>query len=309
MRNRFLAAWVVGVLMLGLAGCAAEPSSTLPTATPAPTDVIPTTTATFLPPPTVTPFPTATPRGEQVIVVAPAEVTGGAQAAPEVSASPPTAALTEPSPTQAAPALTLSPAPPTAAPTSALVSLPDGVSLGDKVFTADFFQGWPSENFPTVKMGIVNGQYVLEVGPQDAGIRTTGVVKQKNLFEQIEVTPAACPDKGGYGIRFRLKDNSNYYRFSVFCGNTYSSAAVINGSVTELSSGKLPEGLDAASAAVHKIGVAAFNQTFTLYFDGQVVVSAGDSQLDEGDVGLYAFSQGAQATTVAFDNWQVWSLR
>ncbi len=203
------------------------------------------------------------------------------------------------------------PPPPTStpAPTAPPFKLPDGVNLGDKLFSADFFQGWPTENFPTVKMGIKDGKYVLEIGPQDAGIRSSGVVKQKNLFQQIEVTPNSCPTKTGFGLRFRMQDNSNYYRFSIFCDNTFISSAVVSGGVTELVSGKLPGGLDVTVSDLHTIGVAAFNDGFTFYLDDQIVGTANDNRLDQGDVAFYAFSQATSVIQVAFDNWQVWSLR
>jgi len=286
--------------IITLAGCEAQPTHTLPTATPAPTGVVPTTTATFLPPPTVTSYPTATPRGAGPVIAPPSD---GATVSPDSSVVASAAPTTLPA--------SATPIPPssTPVPPAAPVKLPDGAILGDRIFVADFFQGWPDANFPTVKMTLKDGQYDFEIGPQDAGIRNTGVVQAHNLYHQIEVTPANCPDGAGIGLRFRQKDASNYYRFSVFCDNTYKSAVVIGGSVTELTAGPLPAGLDASTNQTHQIGVAAFNTGFTFYFDGKSVGNASDASLDQGDVAFYAFSQSAKVIELAFDNWQVWALR
>jgi len=289
------------LMLISTAGCEDQFTGGLPTATPAPVDAIPTSTATFLPPPTVTPFPTATPRGNGPVIAPPAVDAGASPAAP-LATSPSAAPPLEPS---------LNPLPPTATPvpTSALVNLPGGVNLGERVFYADFFQGWPTENFPTVKMVLKDGQYDFQIGPQDAGIRSTGIVQGGNVYQQIEFTPDNCPDGSGFGLRVRQKDSGSYDRFSVFCDNTYKSAVVINGSVNELASGSLPADTKAGTPTTHVIGIAAYNSTFTYYFDGEVVGTASDTQLAQGDVAFYAFSQGAGVLQVAFDNWQVWTLR
>ena len=299
MRNR-LALAIMGVATAGLIGCAGQSGGDLPTATPPPIMPTETMTATFLPPPTVTAFPTATQRGDSGIAPPPVD---GSTATPQpgaaITATPsgPTAI-----PTTAAPTATLTQPPPP-------IPIPDGTILGERVFTADFFQGWPPADFPTVKMGIVDGQYVITAGPSDAGVRNSGTVNQKDLVQQIELTLSSCPAQTGFGMRFRQKDSGSYYRISVFCDNTYAAGTVLSGSVTIIGSGSLPSGVDASTAGKHTLGVAAFNQGLTFYFDGKLVGTASEASLDQGDVAFYAFSQGPQVISVAFDNWQVWSLR
>lgn len=293
---------LLAIAMLALSvSCEDQSAGGLPTATPAPTDAAPTATATFLPPATVTPYPTATPRGGGPDVGLPPPDSGTGPAASPASAAT--------SPETAIPSVTSLPPSATAVPTSSLVDLPSGINLGDRIFSADFFQGWPSENFPTVKIALKDGQYAFEIGPQDAGVISSSVVQAGNVFHQIEFTPKNCPDGAGFGLRIRQKDSGNYYRFSVFCDNTFKAAVVINGTVTELTSGPLPSGSQPGASTTHIIGVAAFNTGFTYYFDQQVIGTASDTQVAQGDVAFYAFSQESSVLQVAFDNWQVWTLR
>ena len=300
MRNRPAVVGLGAVTAL-LIGCGGHSAGDLPTATPPPIIPTETVTATFLPPPTVTSFPTATQRGDTGVVppLADASQTTLQPGAPMITstASGPTAV-----PTTAVSTATLTQPPPP-------IPIPDGTTLGDRIFTADFFQGWPPADFPGVKMGIVDGQYVITAGPSDAGVRNSGAVNQKNLVQQIELTFSTCPEQTGFGLRFRQKDSGSYYRFSVFCDNTYAAGIVLNGSVTIIGSGSLPSDVDALASGKHALGVAAFNQGFTFYFDGKLVGTASEATLDQGDVAFYAFSQGTHVISVAFDNWQVWSLR
>ncbi len=316
-----LSAWAMGIIMtvILLSACTAQPGPVLPTATFAPTDVVPSVTATYLPPPTVTFFPSATPRSGDVLIVTPSDQSGslipGTPSVPVSSGAPLDTATTVDTATPAdtpTPSSTPTPAPtdtPSPTPTPLVQNLPGGATIGDKIYTASFDQGWPSVADPSAHMGIVNGQYAWQIGPFDARFITTTLVNQNNLYEEIQATPAKCPDKAGYGLIARYKDASDYYVFSLFCDNTYTVVAKVGGSVFGLSNGKLPDGIDDTTNQPHRVGIAAFKDSFSLYFDGQVIGSFSDNQLAQGDVALYAFSQGTSPVQVSFDNWQVWSLR
>ncbi|MBN1431033.1 MAG: hypothetical protein JXB07_21875 [Anaerolineae bacterium] len=288
MRQRVLFTLLGGCLAVMLLGCSHKPAEILPTTTPAPTQIIPTNTATLLPPPTVTPFPTATPRGEEPLQDDNADVAGGASDNPDEPSVP---SATDVPPTSAAPS-----------------DIPEGVGVAELVFSADFYQGWPSTSDGTAKIGIAGGQYLFEIGPFDARLVTTTAVNRRDMYIQAEVTPQKCPVKAGYGLIFRYADTGNYYLFTIFCDKTFAAGGRDGGSVFGTNN-PLPDGLDPADPSVHYIGVLAQGDDFTIYLDRQPIGNFHDNRRQQGDVGIYAISQSDKAIQVAFDNLKVWALR
>ncbi|MBN1313586.1 MAG: hypothetical protein JXB30_19430 [Anaerolineae bacterium] len=278
-----------------LLGCNSAPSEVLPTTTPAPTQVILTATTTPLPPPTVTPFPTATPRGEiqplDNTTVSEDETSETLSDNPGEPAPNPTEVPHEATPTTVAPS-----------------GVPDGVNVAETIFSADFYQGWPSTNEGTAKMSIVNGQYLFSIGPFDARLVTTTAVDRRDMYAQVEVTPKQCPAKTGYGLIFRYTDTGNYYLLTIFCDKTFTVGGRDSGSVFG-NNNALPEGLDSADPSAHYIGVLAQGDNYTFYFDKQPIGDLHDNRQQQGDVGIYAVSEANQAIQVAFDNLKVWALR
>src|SRR5574341_50372 len=237
-----------GLLIL-LTGCAAPPTPILPTTTPAPTVAEPTATATFLPPPTVTLFPTATARDESATIPVITATPGSPEPTSLTPATTATAGATSP---QSSPAPQASPTParsptPTLSPTPIVSGLPDGVTLVDMIYAADFSQGWPTINEPAASLEIVNGQYVFEVGPFNAYFLTTTAVNRRDMYAQVEVTPEECPQHGGYGMIYRYQDAANYYLFTIFCDHTYTVIAKVAGSIVGVTNGALPAGADRKS--------------------------------------------------------------
>jgi len=201
------------------------------------------------------------------------------------------------------------PEPPEATPTLAPpAGVPGGVDVAEIVYSADFYQGWPSTNDGTAKMSIVNGQYLFAIGPFDARLVTTTAVNRRDMYAQVEVTPKQCPAKTGYGLIFRYTDTGNYYLLTIFCDKTFTIGGRDSGSVFGNNQG-LPDGLDSAEQAVHYVGVLARGDDYTLYFDQQPIGDFRDNRRQQGDVGVYAVSEANQAIQVAFDNLKVWALR
>jgi hypothetical protein len=289
-----------------MVGCRSAAAPVVPTATPVPAQAIPTSTATFLPPPTVTLYPTATARDGEVVVPQPSVPIS----ATEAPGAPPAPVQSPVNTDIPAPTATSTPIPaPTASPTVSFVNLPAGVSLGGEVYLSDFSAGWPSVNDPTAKIAIKDGQYHFEIGPFDGRFFNTTAVKQGNLYAQVEVTPETCPDKTGYGLMFHFNDANNYYLVTIFCDSSYTAVAKVGGSVIGLSNGKLPGGLDAGQNSVHHLGVLAHGNDYMLSFEGQTISTFTDAQFPQGDVAIYAVSQGSQVLKATFDNLKVWSVQ
>lgn len=309
-----------------LVACAPpEAGPMLPTATPFPTPLTPSPTATQTPLPTVTPYPTATLpptatlSAEAQATLDAAAATAGVQ--PAASLQPgATTGTTQPTvssgPTQTpAPSSTPAPTlPPPPSPTPAIgIPVPSGVSIGEPFYVTDFSAGWPTINDATAKIEIVRGQYVFELGPFDGRLLTTTLVNQADYYVALDAYPDAerCPARAGYGIVFRYVDNSNYYVFTVYCDNTFAVAARIGGRLIGVGVAEqtLPSGLDAKSAGPHELAVIARGTEYWVFMDGVQLANLRDNGNPAGDVAPYAVSNSEQRIRVAFDNLEVRPVR
>lgn len=280
--------WIgVCVISVMVAGCGGASGTVLPTATPAPTQVIPSATATVTPPPTVTPFPTLTPRG----------VSEATAVSTDASAGTPVEGATL-VPTQAV------------QPTSASGGGPEGIHRGAVLFTAGFEQGWPTIDEATAKVSIISGKYDFKLGPYDSTFISTTAVAAENLYAEVDVAVSACPASGGYGLLFRQSTGGNYYALVINCSGRYSLLVRLGGTLAQqpVASGTLPAGIDATTGS-HVVGVATQGDNISLYLDGQLIGQATDTRLDSGDVALYAFTESDSLIQVAFDNLEVWAVQ
>ncbi len=289
--SRSLLVAFAGLLLAGaFAGCAPAPlpAAILPTATLAPTQVRPTPTATFLPPPTVTPFPTATPGSGIMIVQPPPQIANDAGGvAGEGSAD---------SATQSG----VGPGGPAA-----------DVPRADLVFITGFEQGWPIIEEPNARIYVSGGEYMFEIGPNALRYLTTTVVNATDMYAQVQAAPQDCPVGAGYGLFFRLADASNYYALTFFCDNRVMVFARSGGSLLDepLVDSALPGSLNAAERVPHVLGILAQGNNFTVYFDGQAVATFTSDLHERGDVAIYAVSPPNGVLRVAFDNLEVWTVR
>ncbi len=279
---KLLTCWLVLILV---SACNRPTVALLPTATPLPTQIVPSVTPTPLPPPTVTPFPTVTPRG----VAGQIETPG---------ATPPESGVTATAMPATAEVATSTPSGP-----------PIGAALGAVLFQADFSQGWLVIDEQTARVRLSGGQYIFEVGPYDGRYITTTAIDEADYYAEVEVYPEQCGEGGGYGLLFRYLDGANYYQITIYCNNRHSLIGRVNGSLlpSALSHGSLPDNLTADAS--HSIGVMTKGTSLMVFLDGQLLASADDEHLEQGDIALYVVSQSTGVTRVAFDNLEVWAVR
>jgi hypothetical protein len=197
-----------------------------------------------------------------------------------------------------------------AAETASSDTTPANLSLGPQIFSADFAQGWPSINDETAKISLNGGAYSFSIGPFDSRFMSTSVVDQGDYYIEVDVNVPECSEGTGYGLLMRQQDANNYYAYIIFCNNTYSLLARVNGSIPggPLAVGPLPEGVSDTTGS-HTLGAMARGQNITVFFDGEVVTDIDDDRHQQGDIALYALSQGTSVIQVDFDNLEVWALQ
>ncbi len=106
---------------------------------------------------------------------------------------------------------------------------------------------------------------------------------------------------GEYGVRFRLKDEKNFYSFTVRNDSWYAISKAVDGDVEILS-----EGVNQAinrQGGVNSIQIEANGEHIRYFVNGTYVADMTDGAYPDGDVMLMAQSPGgANAFQVGFDN-------
>lgn len=268
-------------LIIVLSGCAAPSGTILPTSTPAPAPETPTLIPTFTPPPTVTPFPTGSVATQDSAVLMPGEAS---------------ATLSGVDSTPVPPGIAL----------PAITAIPD---RGPVLFSSDFSIGWPGIDTETSSVGIVNGQYLFEVGPFDGTYITTTSITSGQYYAEVVVYPEQCPAKAGYGLLFNYKDASNYYVVTIYCDDRFTIAGRKDGTIFDvgIAGAAIPGGMTSGSGS-HTLGVVSDNGDFVLMFDNIILATFKDGRQPSGDVAVYVTSQGSDVIRVAFDDLSVFSL-
>jgi hypothetical protein len=172
------------------------------------------------------------------------------------------------------------------------------------IYSADFYQGWPTIEDVDASLRPEAGQYIFEIRRSALRYISTTRGDQSNYYAQVEITPQTCPIGGGYGLLFHYQDANNYYALTIFCSGTVT---VYSRSEGQLSSAPLletsvPAGLDPASSQMRTIGVISDDSSFTILVDNLTLGAFSSELLTSGDIALYAASQGGSPLVVAFDN-------
>ncbi len=286
---------------LALAACSARATQTPVNTQPAPTGLGQAATPTpiglgqaELGQAVTGPAPTATAAAPTATAAAPTPTpTKLGQA--ELGQAETVVALTEPAPTEAAPAT------------------PDpNEGLGDVVYAdpLDGSSGWNwGYSDEAVTFGIENGQlkgtmltsaewWRFSLGPDD--------LNAGNQQVRVTARPVACDGDDAYGLIFRGGEREaggyDLYVFKLRCDGAARFEAVLNGQTTVL--------VDWTNAPAIQIGAGAENTLvawmnggeFRFYVNEQYLFSAQDDTLAAGYYGFYLLDQRAGGLTVTFDD-------
>jgi len=181
--------------------------------------------------------------------------------------------------------------------------LPAGVLLQEDFETNS--GNWILESDMDAEATITGGQLQLVINSANlvAWAELSGR-KYDDFVLEVDASQLAGPDDNSYGVIFRMKEQTEFYRFDVSGDGYYEFSRRNNDEINPWTS--ITEWL--ASDAIHKgastnqIKIVAQGSHFTFYVNGQQVAESDDDNYRSGTIGLDAGSFSEAGVQVAFDN-------
>ena len=110
---------------------------------------------------------------------------------------------------------------------------------------------------------------------------------------QANIKPLTLPSGGSFGLNFRYQDPNNYYTACFNANNTIDIRRKINTAVTVLTS----KAYTITPGTTYTVKVVANGDSFELWINGEMQLSASDSTFASGKIGLQT-----NTATAEFDN-------
>ena len=207
------------------------------------------------------------------------------------------------------PTLTPTPVPPTATPTKTSTPKPTPTptftpvpqpTLPPGVLYEDTFNksgsGWDQADYGDVVMNYRDGEYFIRVKKNDwLGWSKAGLVLADFAAEtKGHLVKGAT---GGYGLLFRVQNDSNYYIFAVNPPNRYGLFKIKQNEWIDLGSATS----NAIKTDQNTLRVEAFGEQISVFINGQWVHTVQDDAFGAGDVALVASNNNDDVVEAAFD--------
>jgi hypothetical protein len=174
---------------------------------------------------------------------------------------------------------------------------------------SDTSSGWDSytSDDGTVVTDYANEAYRIFVNkPKYFTWANPGQSFDGDVIITVDVTKTGGPEDNEFGLICRYKDKNNFYIFKTSSDGYAQIGKYSDGNFIGLSGDQLDQvsGLNSGTTTNHLRADCAGN-TLTLYANNNKLLTATDSELASGDVGLYAGAFDTAGTDVLFDNFLV----
>lgn len=182
--------------------------------------------------------------------------------------------------------------------------LPSGVYYQDD-FSADNGT-WLLESDLDATASITNGRLTLSI--DSPNLIAWAELKEQTFDDfvlEIDASQVGGPDNNSYGIIFRMKDPSSYYRFDISGDGYY---ALTRRDPTDGGSWVWMTGDWLVSEAINRgpssnhIKIVAQGDQFEFWINGEMITTIQDGAYRTGSIGLEAGSFHESGVQVAFDN-------
>jgi serine/threonine-protein kinase len=169
--------------------------------------------------------------------------------------------------------------------------------------------GWGTGDDEVSSVDYENGQFVIRM--KQGGWRSWGNASGTFSNVRIEVTASKTgAEDASFGIICNYEDEDNYYYAGIGSDGYYGIFRKLDGESVALSDTTNNQWIESdqitQGKASYRVALECADETLTLYADGVEIVSVFDSELTEGEVGLFAntFEEGGPAD-VFFDDFIV----
>jgi hypothetical protein len=121
-----------------------------------------------------------------------------------------------------------------------------------------------------------------------------------DFYAEITASPTLCREGDEYGMLFRVKSSSDFYRFSLTCDGRVRVDRVVGGAASSpqpwVFSGVVPPGAPSTS----RLAVWAKGKEIRFFVNEYYQFTIDDPMLPSGSLGMFARSAGEMAMTVSF---------
>ena len=190
--------------------------------------------------------------------------------------------------------------------TSPREEMPEGILYQDDFATND--ENWLLETDLAASSSFVDGRLQLDIASPNL-IAWAELIDRKfdDFVLEVDATQLAGPDDNSYGVIFRMKNLSAYYRFDI-SGDGYYALSRRDEDGGDGGHWTWITGDWLASPAIHqgtstnKIKIVAEGSHFSFYVNNQLVAEADDSEYRSGLIGLNAGAFDQAGVSIGFDN-------
>lgn len=160
---------------------------------------------------------------------------------------------------------------------------------------------WVVESDATAQVEIAEGVLRVHVAVPGQLAWAAAGKDLSDVHLAVEATQVAGPDDNEYGILLRLKDASNFYRFSISGDGYYAISKFEDGVPEDIVNWTPSEAIQQGQAS-NLIEVIAVGDQFTFRVNGQELAQVEDDTFSRGDVGLYAGTFYEGGVEILFDS-------
>jgi hypothetical protein len=179
------------------------------------------------------------------------------------------------------------------------------------VLYQDFFSnsesGWGELSQAAGSAGYINDAYHIKIDKKNINLWAHPGRNFTDVHEEISVMPIAGPQANRMGLICRLKDEKNYYFFTISADGYFGIGKMKDG-IASLLTGKdmQPDDSILPGNQINLIRADCIGNILTLYVNNTQVATVKDSDFSAGDIGLLAGSFDEVGPDVYFDNFIVY---
>jgi hypothetical protein len=182
------------------------------------------------------------------------------------------------------------------------------IMLSENFFKDDFEhgKGWAETEQSTFSMTYTGNGYLISVKmiTGDSPVFSIRSFNYADLVIQVEIIRDDGPSDNYFGVVCRFVDGQNYYRFVVGRDGYYNIGKKVDGTFTDLSSGKNPDAYKQGDAT-NVIRGECVEDTLALYLNGTKLTEVQDKSITAGKVGLVVGTLSDKGADIEFDNFEL----
>jgi hypothetical protein len=172
---------------------------------------------------------------------------------------------------------------------------------------SDPSSGWNEYTDTDGKIEYAQGKYLFTIRSTDTYYWATPYRNYSNVVIDVDAKKVGGPENNEFGVICRLKDEKNFYLFSISSDGYYGFFKMIDGEWVQedKTEWQFNDKVILSGFRVNHFKVTCNADSLMLEVNGSTLIDIHDTDLITGDVGLYAGAYLSQDVVIQFDNFKV----